>query len=67
MEVLVVFKTHLDLGYTDLASNVMNRYMTDYIPRALDLAEALEGTEDSFIWTTGSYLIEQFMKTSNPR
>ena len=41
MEILVVFKTHLDLGYTDLAANIEKKYIENYIPHALDLAEKM--------------------------
>ena len=34
-EVVVVFKTHFDIGYTDLARNVVNRYRTSMIDNAL--------------------------------
>ena len=29
----VVFKTHLDIGFTDLGKNVIERYMEHFIPR----------------------------------
>lgn len=64
MEILVIFKTHLDLGYTDLAANVERRYMEEFIPHALDLAEAMKDSEDNFVWTTGSWLIDRFLKRS---
>lgn len=35
-KVHVVFKTHLDLGFTDLASNVLANYNSSYIPKAID-------------------------------
>ena len=28
----VIFKTHLDVGFTDLAQKVVTRYFDDYIP-----------------------------------
>lgn len=66
-KVHVVFKTHLDLGFTDLAANVLDNYNKNYIPRAVDLAfELNEGGDDpKFIWTTGSYLIWQYLKTQS--
>lgn len=64
MEILVIFKTHLDLGYTDLAANVERKYIEEFIPHALDLAEAMEGSEDNFVWTTGSWLIQRFLDKS---
>ena len=64
MEILFIFKTHLDLGYTDLAANVERRYMEDFIPHALDLAFEMQGDEENFIWTTGSWLITRYIEKS---
>jgi hypothetical protein len=45
----LVFKTHLDIGFTDLARNVVDRYFADFIPRAIGVAEELRaGGEDRF-------------------
>ncbi len=64
-KVHVVFKTHLDLGFTDLAANVLKNYNDNYIPRAVELAFELNQEEATpkFIWTTGSYLIWQYLDT----
>ncbi|HEY5910398.1 MAG TPA: hypothetical protein VJA21_07315 [Verrucomicrobiae bacterium] len=32
-DVIVVFKTHFDIGYTAMASNVVQRYRTKMIDR----------------------------------
>nr|WP_286672291.1 DUF5054 domain-containing protein [Cohnella hashimotonis] len=63
----VIFKTHLDLGFTDLAENVIRQYCEQYIPAAVTLAEqlAVEGDEVAFIWTTGSWLIHEFLKRAD--
>lgn len=55
----VVFKTHLDIGFTDTAANVIRKYVDEYIPAAIELADKLErrGGPERFIWTTGSWLI----------
>lgn len=60
----VVFKTHLDLGFTDTASNVTDRYVHEYLPRAIALAEELErrGGDARFIWTTGSWMIHEALR-----
>ncbi len=60
----VVFKTHLDLGFTDTAANVTDRYVHEYLPRAIALAEELErrGGSARFIWTTGSWLIHEALR-----
>jgi len=63
-KVHVLFKTHLDIGFTDLAENVVSRYIDLYIPQAIDLAEQLEreGGPARFVWTTGSWLIHEYFK-----
>ena len=66
--VLVVFKTHLDVGFTDLSSVVARRYAQEFIPKAMDVAEQLqaEGGEARYVWTTGSWLIHEYMKKAAP-
>ncbi|WP_314584389.1 DUF5054 domain-containing protein [Paenibacillus terrigena] len=63
----VVFKTHLDIGYTHMAQDVVDRYMNSFIPQALDLSEKLAQEEGpvKFVWTTGSWLIKQFLQTAS--
>ncbi|MFE0555089.1 DUF5054 domain-containing protein [Paenibacillus sp. NPDC058910] len=60
----VIFKTHLDIGYTDLAKNVTDRYMKLFIPTAIQTAKyfAEHPERGSFIWTTGSWLIHHLLK-----
>ena len=60
-DIIVVFKTHLDIGFTDLARKVVARYMEDYIPRALDLAKKTRSSPNRFVWTTGSWLAYRFL------
>ena len=64
----VIFKTHLDIGFTDLANLVVDRYMNLFIPQALDLSERLAQEEGNanFVWTTGSWLIHEFLRTAPP-
>ena len=59
--VLAVFKTHLDVGFTDFAHVVRQRYLDEFFPRAIAVASALrerEGTEH-FRWTTGSWILSE--------
>lgn len=61
----VVFKTHLDIGFTDFAANIKEKYLTKYIPAALETARELReaGGDARFVWTTGSWLIHEYVKT----
>jgi len=64
-EIIVLFKTHLDIGFTDLAANVVKSYMTQYIPNAVKTAAVLRERGERFIWTTGSWLIAEYLR-QNP-
>jgi hypothetical protein len=66
-KVHLIFKTHLDIGFTDFAANVIQRYFTEFIPAAVQLAEQtrLSGG-DRFIWTTGSWLIYEYLEQASP-
>jgi hypothetical protein len=52
-EVVVVFKTHFDIGYTDMASNIVQKYRTTMIDNALAVVERNRGLppEQQFTWT----------------
>ncbi|MBA3944732.1 MAG: DUF5054 domain-containing protein [Herpetosiphonaceae bacterium] len=60
----VVFKTHLDIGFTDFARNVVEQYHTRFIPQALATARALRerGGAERMVWTTGSWLIYEHLE-----
>lgn len=62
-KVHVVFKTHLDIGFTNTAAHVIRQYMEEYIPKAIALAKRLEEDEGRtrFVWTTGSWLIRYYL------
>ena len=64
-KIFVVFKTHLDVGFTDYAENVVNRYFTRLIPSALKTAQEVSSdSENRFIWTTGSWLIYEYLENA---
>ena len=57
-KVFIVSKTHLDLGFTDYAENVLEKYLTDYIPNAIETANRVNtSSHKRFVWTTGSWLL----------
>lgn len=61
----LVHKTHLDIGFTDLAANVTRQYLDQFIPAAIERAEELnhEGETPGFIWTTGAWVIWKALET----
>lgn len=60
--VLLVFKTHLDIGFTGYASDVKEKYCREYLPAAIQVARENEHTDHRFVWTTGSWLIWEALK-----
>lgn len=52
-EIVLVFKTHFDIGYTDMASAVVERYRTSMIDSALDVVDDSRDLpeEQQFVWT----------------
>ncbi len=68
-KVMVIFKTHLDIGFTNLASEVINTYQNRFIPNAIKLANQLHrsGNQERFAWTTGSWLIWRYLEESSPQ
>ena len=59
--VIVVFKTHLDIGFTGYAKDVLDQYCTTFIPAAVDLAFRVNTqAHKKFVWTVGSYLIHYY-------
>ncbi len=67
-KVHIIFKTHLDVGFTDLSSKVEQRYINDFIPKAIAVAEELKtsGAKERYIWTTGAWLIWSFIEQASP-
>lgn len=59
-KVIVVSKTHLDLGFTDYAENIRQKYLNEFIPHAIATARELNtGGKKRFVWTTGSWLLRE--------
>jgi hypothetical protein len=62
----LVFKTHLDIGFTDHAARVRRQYHEQFIPQAIATGEHFhrEAPEaPAFIWTTGAWLIFDHLET----
>ena len=59
MEIIGVFKTHFDYGYTDLAENVRRKYRTDIIAKVMDVCCKTEqnGPDLCYRWTLPAWLL----------
>ena len=65
----LVFKTHLDIGFTQLAERVRRQYHEVFIPGAIDTGEHFlreDPRQRMFVWTTGAWLIRDHLETQPP-
>jgi len=62
-QVVVVFKTHFDIGYTQLAREVVDRYRTSMIDKALAVCDATDKLppENRFVWTIPGWPMQQIL------
>jgi hypothetical protein len=57
----VVFSNHLDVGYTDFAHNVIQKYFYTFFPRAIETAATLAAEGVGYRWMTQCYLVDLFL------
>jgi len=63
-DVMVACKTHLDIGFTDLAAKVKRRYFGDYLEQAVTVAEHYrrQAQGRNYVWTVGAWLIYEYLE-----
>jgi hypothetical protein len=65
--VLVAFKCHLDVGFTDTQAAVMQKYFNVYYPHAIQTGAVLRRSgADRYTWTTGSWLLYEYLEQATP-
>lgn len=67
--VFVVFKTHLDVGFTDMPSEIERRYAENDVLDALKVIDELrvkDGQACRYIWTIGSWALDECLKKASP-
>ena len=65
--VLVMFKCHFDAGFIDTQYNVVHKYFNQYFPHAIEVArEANPGGKRRYVWTTGSWLLFEYLEQASP-
>lgn len=65
--VTIVFKTHLDVGFTDYAASVIGQYFSTYIPGAIRLAREFreKGGEERFRWSLASWIVYEYLEQAS--
>jgi hypothetical protein len=63
-EVIVVFKTHFDIGYTDMASNIVTKYRTTMMDQALKVVDQNRDLlpEQQFVWTIPGWPMHKILE-----
>jgi len=67
-EVIVVFKTHFDIGYTDWSDNVIYNYSTSMVTGALDIIDQSKQlpANQQFKWTVSGWPMKEMLSKSKP-
>jgi len=62
-EVIVVYKTHFDIGYSALARDVIHEYRTEMADRVLEAIEQNrhQPQEQQFVWTVSGWPMQQIL------
>lgn len=63
-EVIVICKTHFDIGYTHRVNDVVNYYQTEMIDRAFKVMDASGDLpkEQQFAWTLPGWVLSKTME-----
>lgn len=67
-EIIVVFKTHFDIGYTDLAESVLQKYSSSMITGALQILDNSKGIpkNEHFVWTLSGWPMKEILERTDP-
>ena len=63
-EIILVYKSHFDIGYTHLASETIDNYRTRTIERALDVVDKNKelAADEQFVWTIPGWPMKKILE-----
>lgn len=63
----VISKTHLDLGFTRLAAEVVSDYLDAFIPKVTSINDRLRqsGRRERLTWTLGSWMVAEYLERAD--
>lgn len=66
-DIIIVFKMHFDIGYTDLAESVLQKYTTSMIDETLRSVEETNKLpkEEQFVWTLPGWPMKYIMENTS--
>lgn len=67
MKIINVFKTHVDIGFTDLPQNVLKKYATNLLVDAVETCEQTvnNSKEERFVWTLPAYSLYHALQNAS--
>jgi alpha-mannosidase len=67
-EIIIAFKTHFDIGYTDYAEAILQKYGSSMITGAMDVLENTRSLppDRRFVWTVPGWPMSQILKRCDP-
>lgn len=65
-KIYVVFKTHFDIGFTGLVSEVVHRYRTEMLEEVIQICEETNGNKEheQYVWTMSAWPLLQSLEGS---
>ena len=67
-DIVIVFKMHFDIGYTNWAEGVLQQYSTDMLDQTLQSIDATSRlpVADQFKWTVPSWPLKYMLENASP-
>ncbi|WP_027295756.1 glycosyl hydrolase-related protein [Robinsoniella sp. KNHs210] len=64
-KIIIVFKTHFDIGFTDLAQNVLKYYSQELMPTVVDACKTAREKEPDlpYVWTMSSWPLKKILES----
>ena len=66
-KIIFVFKTHFDIGFTDLAQNVIRNYSTGMLRQVIETCKATEHMGPlKYVWTMPAWPLHHILSHCEP-
>lgn len=67
-ELVIVFKMHFDIGYTDLSTSVLHKYVTTMLDQTLTSVKETSQLpkNEQFVWTIPGWPMKYMLENSSP-
>ena len=66
MKVIAVFKTHVDIGFTDLPRKVLKSYSSRLLLKVVEACEASADHKHPLVWTMPAFVLHYVLRHARP-